>query len=82
MSSGGHSGIQCSITLRAELKVGVLLFQLSAGESAWLIDLTKETGCVVCGHGVFGNAEVFRCEIHFQMVWQKKRVRMCVDKCL
>ena len=52
MSSGGHSGIQCSITLRAELKVGVLLFQLSAGESAWLIDLTKETGCVVCGHGI------------------------------
>ena len=38
--------------------------------------------CVVCGNGVFGNAEVFRCEIHFQMVWQKKRVRMCVDKCL
>ena len=52
MSSGRHGGIQCSITLRAELKVGVLLFQLSAGESAWLIDLTKEMGRVVCGHGI------------------------------
>lgn len=36
----------------------------------------------VCGNGVFGNAEVFRCEIRFQMVWQKKRVCMCVETCL
>lgn len=52
MSSGHHGGVQHSITLRAELKVGVLLFQLIAGESVWLTDLTEETGCVVCGHGI------------------------------
>ena len=47
MSSRANSDIHPSLTLRAELKVGVLLFQLAIEESAWLIDLTKETGCGV-----------------------------------
>lgn len=32
--------------------------------------------------GVWGTfrAEVFRCEIHFQMVWQKESMYVCVDE--
>lgn len=37
MSSRANSDIHPSITLRVDLKVGVLLFQLAIEESAWLI---------------------------------------------
>ena len=43
MASRANSDSHPSVTSRRELKVGVLLFELAIGESAWLSDLTKET---------------------------------------